>query len=300
MGYNRLDSDDWTNYAKQKKITSTSNVSQLFKNNRIVKNLDPQGVTRESCDSEKNPKSTAVIIGLDVTGSMGYLSEEIAKGGLVKTIMEIYDKKPISDPHILVAAIGDAYSDSAPLQVTQYEADIKVQEQLQQIYFEGYGGGNDGESYLTLWYFAARHTKIDCYEKRGQKGFLFTIGDEPNHGKLTKKQIHEIFGDTVETDFTAEQLLTEVSRMYDVFHICVGDYERYDSHSKWKKNLGERAFALKDHTKIPETIVSTLEVLAGKTVEEATASWDGSTAVVVKNAINGLQAANNKNGIVTF
>jgi hypothetical protein len=33
------------------------------------------------------------LSGLDVTGSMGYLSEEIAKNSLNKTMLEIYDKQ---------------------------------------------------------------------------------------------------------------------------------------------------------------------------------------------------------------
>ena len=27
-------------------------------------------------------------------------------------------------------------------------------------------------------YFMARHTSLDCHEKRGQRGYLFIIGDE--------------------------------------------------------------------------------------------------------------------------
>ena len=47
-------------------------------------------------------------------------------------------------------------------------------------------------SRTTSVYFAAMHTKIDSFIKRGKKGYLFTIGDEPVPGDLTKEQIEII------------------------------------------------------------------------------------------------------------
>lgn len=301
MGYGTWNSSQWNNYKTSNNISNKSTVRDLFKQTKMKDDLNPKGIKfRESCDSNDNPNATPVILGLDVTGSMGYLSEEIAKDGLNKLITEIYDKKPVSDPHVMIMAIGDAYSDSCPLQVSQFEADIRIAEQLQNIYFEGRGGGNDGESYLASWYFAARHTKIDCLDKHNKKGYLFTIGDEPNHDVLTKSQIKDIFGDDVTEDITAKQLLNEVSRMYEVFHIIVGNYSHYDSDKRWQKVLGERALILSDHTKIPETIESTLAVLAGKSVDDAASQWDGSTSVVVKDAIKGLTNVNTNGTVVTF
>lgn len=301
MGYGSWDSGTWSSYKTTRNITNNSTVDDLFKQRSIKDNLNPKGVKiRESCDSADNPNSTPVIVGLDVTGSMGYLSEEIAKNGLNTLITEIYDKKPVTDPHIMIMAIGDAYTDDAPLQVSQFEADIRIAEQLQDIYFEGRGGGNGGESYLLAWYFAARHTKIDSLEKHGKKGYLFTIGDECNHNVLTKEQIKRIFGDDVEADIPAKQLLNEVSRMYEVFHIVVGNYQYHGSEKNWKDTLGERALILKDHTKIPETIESTLAVLAGKSAQEAAAQWDGSTSVVVMDAIKDLSNVNNNGKTIEF
>jgi hypothetical protein len=301
MGGGKWTSKDWDGYTRKSNITAQSTVKQIYKSTHIQDSLNPYGVKyRESCHSDDNPKSTAVIVGLDVTGSMGYLSEEIAKGALNTFINEMYDKKPITDPHIMIAAIGDAFSDYAPLQVTQFEADIRLAEQLTNIYFEGHGGGNDGESYLALWYFAARHTKIDCFDKDGRKGFLFTIGDEPNHKKLTKTQIKQIFGDDVERDLTAEELLTEVSRQYEVFHLCVGNYRGYDSLNRWKKLLTERAMEVTDGSKIPEIMESTMEVLGGKDVDTVASQWNGDTALAVKTAIGGLSAVKQSNSLVEF
>lgn len=302
MGYSNWNNNDWDHYKQSNNISSASTVQSLYKSKSMQDSLDPKGVKyRESCDSAGNPDSSAIIVGFDVTGSMGYLAKEIGTETLPKFVNELYDKKPVDYPHLMFMAIGDAYTDEAPLQVTQFETDVTIAKQLHSIYFEGCGGGNDGESYLLAWYFAARHTKIDCFEKRGQKGVLITIGDEPNHGILKASQIKEIFGDDVNENITAEEMLNEVSRSYEVFHLVVGDYQRYDSLTRWKKLLGERAMLVTDYKKIPEIIESTLEVLIGrKNPDQAAAQWDGSTAMVVKTAISGLTTANNSGGLVEF
>ena len=115
MGGGRWTSKDWDGYTKSRGITQQSTVNQIYKSRHMQDSLNPYGVKyRESCHSDDNPKSTAVITGLDVTGSMGYLSEEIAKGALNTFINEMYDKRPVTDPHVMIAAIGDAYTHSAP------------------------------------------------------------------------------------------------------------------------------------------------------------------------------------------
>ena len=57
---------------------------------------------------------------------------------------------------------------------------------------------------------------------------------------------------------------------------------------------------VEDIAKIPEVIVSILELHAGKTVDEVVNSWDGSTAMVVKDAITGLFVVNSGNDLVEF
>lgn len=302
MGGGNWTSKDWSSYSASRGITGQSTVDSLYVSKKIKENLNPKGINfRESCDSTSNPQSTPIIVGLDVTGSMGDLAETIAKDGLNTLMIETYNKKPVTDPQIMFMAIGDAFSDDAPLQVSQFESDIRIAEQLLDIYFEGRGGGNGGESYLLSWYFAARHTKIDSFDKHGKKGFIFTIGDEPNHDLLTVEQIQRIFGDNVEKNLTAEELLVEVSRMYEVFHLVVKDGERrHNSVTKWGKLLGERTLEVLDHTKIPEIIESTMELISGKDIDSIIKQWDGSTSITVQRALNGLSIIDSNNSLVEF
>lgn len=305
MGHGSYQSKDWDRLRSARNINSQSTVSDLYKSRQMKDYLNPHGVKyRESCDSLDNPASTAIIVGLDVTGSMGYLSEEIAKGALNRTMLEIYEKEPVTNPHIMFQAIGDSKSDEAPLQTTQFEADIRIVEQLLDVYFEGRGGGNGGESYLLSWYFAARHTKIDCYEKRKEKGFLFTIGDERCHKDLTQEEIARVFGDKCET-CSAEQLYNEAFEKYEVFHIVMkaGSYKFQKSGEDWKKLIGNRAIELdpEDLDVLPEIFVSLMQYAKGKDAKSIVAQWKGKAAGVVKNILDEVgPLAAKKKGFLSF
>lgn len=288
MGCGSWTATDWKNYTKTRGINASSTVDSLYTRKTIKNDFDPKGVTfRESCDSEEHPNSTPIILGLDVTGSMSYVLETVAKR-LGDTINEILDREPVTDPQIMFAAFGDTYCDDVPLQITQFESDIRIAEQLNDIYFERGGGGNGGESYAMPWYFAARHTKIDSFDKHNKKGFLFTVGDECCLPKIPKDHIKEVIGDDVEEDIDAEAILAEVSRKYEVYHLIVKPVAYQDVENDWNNLLGKNAIIVEDVEKIPEIIVSVLELHAGKAANEIINSWSGTTALVVKTAIESL------------
>lgn len=304
MGSSRWSSDDWSSYSSTVK---TKTIDKLFSSRSLKDSLNPFGVSlRESRDSDLNPQSNAIIVGLDVTGSMGMIADSMAREGLGVMVEEILKRKPVSDPHIMCMGIGDAYHDTAPLQVTQFEADITIAKQLEEIWLEKGGGGNNFESYNLPWYFAALHTSIDCFEKRNKKGYLFTIGDEEAPNKVLKGQIEKIFGEKVQSDYETEQLLNMVSKMYHVYHIVVeeGNHAKYhlpQVMDSWTQLLGQRVLRLSDHKKLAEVVVSAIEVNEGKDVDTVVKSWSGGTSVVVSRALGGLTTTGVKTrGVVRF
>ena len=313
MGCGTWDSKDWDTYKSSKGISDSSRVSDLYVSRKMDDSLNPYGVKmRESCDSDEHPNSNAIILGLDVTGSMGTLAEVIAKGAINTVMTDIMSSESIVDPQIMMAAIGDSYYDSAPLQVSQFESDIRICEELGKIYFEGGGGGNEGECYSLLYYFAARHTSIDCMNKRNKKGIIFTIGDEPCVEKIPAEHIETIFGDKIEAKYISfDDILNEVSKMYDVYHIVLprgwGGYSGVeDGVEYWKSKLNERAIRVSrdDTDRIPKIITATLELKMGKNLDEITAGMDSSTALVVKDALKDLAgvaaAGTSSTGMVEF
>lgn len=291
MGGNRFDPHV---YAQTQRSNAGKSTDQIFTQNtlrKIHKDLDPMGVkVRESRDSSVNPESTPVIVGVDVTGSMGYLAEAIAHDGLGTLFGEIYAKKPVTDPHIMFMAIGDVRSDRAPLQVSQFEGGTQIIEQLTNIWLEGNGGGNHGESYQLPWYFAAFHTSHDAYEKRGKRGYLFTIGDEPAPVALTAEQVKRVTGDKIERTLEPEILLQLAQRTFKVFHLVVegngGPAYGDETYITWRKLLGERVLPLVDHKKLAEVIISTIAVSEG---HDVAGMWvDVHTQKVVNEAVKQL------------
>jgi hypothetical protein len=195
---------------------------EIFKNKNLNTAMNPYGVlVRESRDSAEHPNSFPIVLGLDVTGSMGSIPNFLVKKGL-PAIMDKIMKGGEKDPQILFVAVGDHECDNSPLQVGQFESsDELLDKWLTDVYLEGGGGGNAGESYSLAWYFAGYRTSTDSFEKRGRKGLLFTIGDEPVLENLDQTTLKNIMGDGQYEDFTATKLLEKAREQYNVYHIHV-------------------------------------------------------------------------------
>lgn len=288
MGYARWNPSDWTDYVARGRGKRTD---ELFARRGMNPALDPFGVgVRESRDSDLNPCSTGIVVALDVTGSMGMLADAMAREGLGTLVEEILRRRPVSDPHTMIMGVGDAACDQAPLQATQFEADIRIAEQLSALWLEKGGGGNDHESYHLPWYFAAMHTRMDCWEKRGRKGYLFTVGDEDPPGRLPAAQVRRVVGDRLHRDLSAAEVLRMAQRSFHVFHLVVeeGSYAARDPDrvvSNWTRLLGERTLRLADHRRMAEVIVSAIAVAEGAQPEDVAESWSGATAGVVRHAL---------------
>jgi hypothetical protein len=235
---------------------------------------------------------------------MGYLADAMAKSGLPVLMEEVYKRKPVKDPQLMFMGIGDVNCDTAPLQVSQFESDIRIAEQLTELYLEHGGGGNGSESYTLAWYFAAMHTSCDSWEKRQKKGYLFTFGDESITPMLTSDQIKKVLGYSTECDYTPEKLFDLVSKTFEVYHLMVTESNYYQRHERsikmeWSKVMGERVIPLTDHTKLGEVIISLIEFNEGKAKDSIVKSWSGDTSLVVKEAIKDLKVKEN-DGIVVL
>lgn len=290
MGYGRFDDDEYVSRAS----TYAGRAVEEYTSDHLNPNLNPADIKlRESRDSAANPESNAIILGVDLTGSMGFIADYVAKEGLGKLCKGIYDRKPISDPHIMIMGVGDMECDQAPLQVSQFESEVKpLMDQVEQLWVHHGGGGNSYESYTLPWFFATTRTAIDCFEKRGRKGYLFTIGDEPINPLIKKSQMSRTLGKVSKDDFRdipAKELLQRVSEKYHVFHVIVDEGscgKDKSTHDSWVKVLGQNVIHMKDHTKLAETIITTIMVKEGMDQDEALKAWDNDTADSIKSGIN--------------
>jgi len=243
---------------------------QEYKATRIDESLDPKKFSiRECCNSDEHPNTIPVILALDVTGSMGEACSEVASA-LGVIIKNLYEK--FADIEFCVMGIGDLAYDDAPIQMSQFESDIRIAESLDKIYMEHGGGGNEYESYTAAWYMGLKHTKLDCFEKQGRKGIIITMGDEPLNPYLPYSRLNEAINGTEQKDIKTNELYSQVCEMYDVFHIAVDSPK--DSYKRYKDDI-ENSFGQLLGTNFK---VSTVNNLA-QTIEDCISESVNSTSV---------------------
>ena len=229
--------------------------------------LDPYGLTlRESRDSTEHPYSNAILISLDVTGSM----DRVVRG-IHRDLPHLHElllgHKYVPHPQIMFAAVGDAMCDRVPLQVGQFESDNRMDQNLENMILEGGGGGQKTESYELLMYIAARHTAIDCFEKRGRKGYLFMIGDEMAYPKVHRAHIHKLIGIDPQGDIPLDQIIAEVRQKYHFYFVIPGGAAHgrdRDVLAFWQTHLGpQNLLNLADPNDTSESIAMTIGLNEG-------------------------------------
>ena len=115
----------------------TKSLSENFTRKRIQNGMNPNGIVlRESRDSAEHPTSLAIVLSLDLTGSMGAVPATLIKDGLPH-IMDSIIKAGTEHPQLLFVGVGDHECDNSPLQVGQFESsDELLDKWLTDIYLE--------------------------------------------------------------------------------------------------------------------------------------------------------------------
>ena len=145
----------------------------------------------------------------------------------------------VSDPAIMIMAVGDSRCDNnnGVFQLGQFESgDAEMDMWLERIWISQGGGGNSGESYNWAYYYALNHIKTDAWEKRKQKGFIFTIGDDHCHENLSVREIDEVMGEvaTARETVSSKALVDALKDKWHVYHLELGNCE-----DSWRKLLGK-------------------------------------------------------------
>lgn len=271
MGCGSFSSSDYRDYSvsrgKYYDADSGRVSGQHFEARKIDSSLDPKLFKiRECANNEEHPNTIPVILALDVTGSMGSACKETANA-LGVIVGNLYKK--VKDVEFCIMGIGDLAYDQAPIQMSQFESDVRIAESLDKLFMEHGGGGNSYESYTAAWYMGLKRTKLDCYDKQHRKGIIITMGDETLNTYLPVDKLNYHVKASEQGDVETRSLYKMAKEKFDIFHIAIDDTATQYSYYKtgieqtFGELLGER---LK---------VATLQTLA-KTIEDCiTASVGG-------------------------
>lgn len=246
---------------------------------------------RESRDSAEHPNSKAMVIGFDQTGSMGSIPG--AMQASLKTVFQLTLDKGVEDVQIAIAAYGDAANNEyVPLQVSQFESDNRIDDCLDNLFLEGNGGGNGGETSNLLFYYLAYHTELDSLDKRGEKGKVYLIADE-RQVPITAEHVKKYIGDAEPLGpLGFEAIADAVTQKYDVTILLINN-----SSAKWQRseefysNLfgPDNVVIIQDIKAIPEMIAGLFAYDMGRSVDDITADLTASVgkeiAVRVGDAI---------------
>ncbi len=310
MGGTRWSTDDYEEAVRLRKKAGISDFAHSDSTRRTGKwavhpTLDPKGVKfRESRDSDAHPQSNSICVLFDETGSMGGIPRVFQKK-LAELMNVLLIKGYIQDPQILFGAFGDATCDHIPLQIGQFESGVEMDEHLRNIVLEGGGGGTNHESYELAMYFLAHHTSIDCWEKRGRKGYAFLIGDEKAYPAVNKQQVAKYIGDDLESNIPLPQIIAELQRRYHFFFI----FPRNASHGAdediqnfWRNLLGQNVIFLDDENAVSETIALAIG-LTEEAINLAEGEQDlndaGASKAAIEAAKKALQVYADKKDIIT-
>lgn len=199
--------------------------------NKRASDLVPLSITTES------PAPLTILI--DVTGSMGtWPATMFSKLPYMDNECREYLGQ---DMEISFAAVGDAHSDSYPIQIRPFAKGRDLETELKELVVEGGGGGQSSESYeLTALYYA-RNVKMP----NATRPILILIGDESYYSTISKIHAKLAHVTLEEYSINTKDVFKELQEKYSVYLIR----KPYDNggdaaiRAKWVDLIGEERIA---------------------------------------------------------
>ena len=175
-----------------------------------------------------------LVVAVDVTGSMASWP------------YEIFDRLPLlyqtlsqyrPELEIVFVAIGDATSDSYPLQVCDFARGIELEDELNALYGEGGGGGGARESYELFADFLLHNARAP--EAR-ERPFLILYGDEGFYERVSAAQVRYHIGGQRKGDRDSLKVWRALGEAWNIYHFRK-PYPGGDETicAQWAEALGE-------------------------------------------------------------
>jgi len=269
--YDRDTSDyDYDKKSKTYKKEKDSKTSKGFS-----KEAEQKFSSRASADSSTFPKDRVIIcdgenlliIIFDDTGSMRSFPK-IFWDKMPMIAGQIGEKKYLEDPLIGIAAVGDIFSDSAPLQICDLSQAKGLDIQLQRLWLEGNGGSFDTESYELMAYFYASD-RFDI--SKAKNAVVIFIGDERFYDDIKEKDLKEHFGGQHQGVSSKEIFGKLKEKFKDNVFLVHREYGGNDERvvKQWQGVLSkEKVVILPEDLAIGDIILGILALLKGITLDE--------------------------------
>jgi hypothetical protein len=315
MGGSYWSDDHYTSRVddRVKRAVPTFSYDADYRSGRVDKKvhdtLDVRGKVREARDSDAHPESVAIGVLFDVTGSMSD-KPAIMQKKLPQLMGMLIRRGYVKDPQVLFGAIGDYFADRVPLQIGQFESGIEMDDNLTNFVLEGGGGGSYEESYQNAMYFFAHRTSIDCFEKRGKKGYLFVIGDEHAYRNTPTAQLRDVLGELPDAEaaklpsrgigealskdnkqspanISVEEIVKACQEKYNIFFMIPRGTQHYDDPELvryWGKLLGDdHVIRIEEAEAICEAIAIAIGICEGMTdADDIAKDVTGSSKAIIK------------------
>ena len=197
---------------------------------RLDPNVDIHGNRRLSRNSMvrdgdhfilKNGIALPIFSGFDGTGSMG--------GNVAKAFEAI----PVIDTmlagirhryntQIASAVVQDVVDTHPVFQMSQFESDIRIAEQIR-LLVPDHGGGDETEDYDLCPTFLWLATQTDISDFYGLKGYAMIVGDQIGRGTVTAEGVKEYLGHTLQTRSMATKAICQaLLPKWHIFYVHVG------------------------------------------------------------------------------
>jgi len=245
-----------------------------------------------------------IVVIVDVTGSM-----KTFPGIIFEKLCILYNEALFFIPdelkesfEISFSAIGDAYSDNAPLQITDFAEGAELDENIKSLYCEGGGGGQSRETYELAAYYYLNHCDMPNALKT-PKPMLIFVGDEGFYSKINRQHILDLIGDKKKTDLVAKNVFAKLREKFNVYILRLqygsspdGANERI--HKSWQGALGEeKVIEMPDPRRIVDTILGLIAAEVDRFEHFKERIEIRQTPKQVKqvyNALNGLETEKKK------
>jgi hypothetical protein len=250
-----------TKKTRKRATSSSSSTTSSGSTHVDLNNLLEKQVTTDSI--------APLVIFSDVTGSMGaWPATMFAKLPFLDDQVKVYLGP---EAKICFGAVGDAYSDSYPLQCRPFGIGPELIDRMKELYVEGNGGGQMCETYELAALYALHNINIP----KAVRPVLIMIGDEKPYTSVSPDVAQEFAGVTLQAAITTEQIFSALMNKFEVFFIRKPygsgsgsnsmSSEDKEVHARWVSILGtDRVVDLPQAERVVDVIFGILAKVAGR------------------------------------